>query len=83
MTYQFADAKNNVVLKIDNDGLSRVSFLANAKGPHQEEFLAWIAEGNSPSPYVPPPSLSEPTIEEKLASIGLSLTDLKTALGIK
>ena len=47
------------------------------------EFLAWIAEGNAPNPYVPPPAPPEPTIEEKLASVGLSIDDLKTALGIK
>jgi hypothetical protein len=47
------------------------------------EFLAWIAEGNAPNPYVPPPAPPEPTIDEKLASVGLTLDDLKTALGIK
>lgn len=48
-----------------------------------QAFLAWIAEGNAPNPYVPPPAPPEPTIEEKLASVGLSIDDLKTALGIK
>ena len=46
-------------------------------------YLAWLAEGNTPNPYVPPPPAPEPTIEEKLASVGLSIDDLKTALGIK
>lgn len=83
MNYQFIDSKNTVVTKIDDDGLSRVSFLANGEGPYQTEFLAWIAEGNAPKPYVSPPAPPEPTIEEKLASVGLSIDDLKTALGIK
>ena len=48
-----------------------------------QAFLAWIAEGNTPNPYVPPPAPPEPTIEEKLASVGLTINDLKTALGIK
>jgi len=48
-----------------------------------QAFLAWIAEGNAPNPYVPPPAPPEPTIDEKLASVGLTLDDLKTALGIK
>jgi hypothetical protein len=29
-----------------------------------------------------PPAPTEPTIEDKLASVGLSLADLKTALGL-
>lgn len=49
-----------------------------------QAFLAWIAEGNAPlPPDEPPPAPPEPTIDEKLASVGLSLADLKTALGIK
>jgi hypothetical protein len=24
-------------------------------GPENQEFLAWLAEGNTPDPYVPPP----------------------------
>ena len=83
MSYYFTDSTNTVVAKIDDDGLSRVSFLVDAEGPYQTEFLAWIAEGNAPNPYVPPPAPPEPTIEEKLASVGLSIEDLKTALGIK
>ena len=47
------------------------------------EYQDWLAEGNTPNPYVPPPPAPEPTIEEKLASVGLSIDDLKTALGIK
>lgn len=83
MSYYFTDSTNTVVAKFDDDGLSRVSFLADAEGPYQTEFLAWIAEGNAPNPYVPPPAPPEPTIDEKLASVGLTLDDLKTALGIK
>ena len=48
-----------------------------------QAYLAWLAEGNTPNSYVPPPPAPEPTIEEKLASVGLSIDDLKTALGIK
>lgn len=83
MSYQFADSTNTIVAKFDEDGLSRVSFLVDAEGPYQDEYKAWLAEGNTPNPYVPPPPAPEPTIEEKLASVGLSIDDLKTALGIK
>jgi hypothetical protein len=59
------------------------SIPADPANTDYQAFLAWIAEGNAPNPYVPPPAPSEPTIEEKLASVGLSIDDLKTALGIK
>ena len=48
-----------------------------------QAYLAWLSEGNTPNPYIPPPAPPEPTITEKLASVGLTIDDLKTALGIK
>ena len=47
-----------------------------------QAYLAWLSEGNTPNPYVPPPAPPEPTITEKLASVGLTIDDLKTALGL-
>jgi hypothetical protein len=41
----------------------------------EEEMLAAFAAHNPPAPQ-------EPTIEDKLASVGLNLNDLKTALGL-
>lgn len=46
------------------------------------EYLKWLEEGNTPNPYVPPPS-PELTPEQKLANAGLSIEDLKFLLGIK
>ena len=48
-----------------------------------QAFLAWIAEGNEPNPYIPPPEPAPLTPQEKLAAAGLSVDDLKTLLGIK
>ena len=42
----------------------------------QAEADALIAAHNPPAP-------KEPTVEEKLAFVGLSLTDLKSALGLE
>jgi hypothetical protein len=75
--WQYANPEKTVVWRELSDGRQE-SCSIKAK-----EFLAWIAEGNAPNPYVPPPAPPEPTIEEKLASVGLSIDDLKTALGIK
>jgi len=42
---------------------------------NEAELLAAFAAHNPPAPQ-------EPTIEEKLASVGLNLDDLKAALGL-
>ena len=77
MTYTLT---NSQFVFRDEDGACIPADTANTD---YQAFLAWIAEGNAPNPYVPPPAPPEPTIEEKLASVGLSIDDLKTALGIK
>lgn len=45
-------------------------------------FLAWLAEGNTPNPYVPPPEPAPLTPAEKLAAAGLSVDELKSLLGL-
>ena len=55
MNYQFTDSTNSVVAKIDDDGISRVSFLTDAEGQLQNEYRAWLEAGNVTEPYVPPP----------------------------
>jgi len=75
--WQYANPEKTVVWRELSDGRQESCSI------EATEFLAWIAEGNAPNPYVPPPAPPEPTIDEKLASVGLTLDDLKTALGIK
>ena len=48
-----------------------------------QAYLAWLAEGNTPNPYVPPPEPAPLTPQEKLAAAGLSVDELKSLLGIK
>jgi len=49
-----------------------------------QEYLAWLAEGNTPAPYVAPPVPSPLTTEEKvtklLSDYGLSREELKTVI---
>jgi hypothetical protein len=77
MTYTLAQYKS-IIRNIDNANIP-----PDEANTDYAAYLAWVAEGNTPNPYVPPPAPPEPTIEEKLASVGLSIDDLKTALGIK
>ena len=48
-----------------------------------QAYLAWLAEGNTPNPYVPPPEPAPLTPAEKLAAAGLSVDELKSLLGIR
>ena len=47
------------------------------------QYLIWLSEGNTPTPADPIPEPVELTPQEKLASAGLSVDELKTLLGIK
>ena len=47
-----------------------------------QAYLAWLAEGNTPNPYIPPPEPAPLTAEQKLAASGLTVDELKTLLGI-
>ena len=48
-----------------------------------QAYLTWLADGNTPNPYVPPPEPAPLTPAEKLAAAGLSVDELKTLLGIR
>jgi len=47
-----------------------------------QAYLAWVADGNTPNPYIPPPEPAPLTPQEKLAAAGLSVTELKELLGL-
>lgn len=47
-----------------------------------QDYLAWLDEGNEPLPAPTPAIPAELTIEQKLASVGLTINDLKDALGL-
>ena len=79
MKYKFTNPYNNVVLKYDDDGLTRVSFLIDAEGSYQDEYRKWLEEGNTPEPADPEPQPTKPTLAElqaQLEAIQAQLKDL-------
>jgi hypothetical protein len=74
MIWKFTDATNTVVYRINDDGSCE---------SHLVEVIAdWLSEGNTPDPADPIPETVELTPQEKLASAGLSVDELKELLGI-
>ena len=47
-----------------------------------EQYLIWLEEGTTPEPADPIPEPVELTPQEKLASAGLTVDELKQLLGI-
>jgi len=45
-------------------------------------YLEWVAAGNIPEPAPEPPVPQELTIQEKLQAAGLTIEELKEALGL-
>jgi hypothetical protein len=75
--------------KSPDQGLDRV--IRTADGAHipfdpantdYAAYLSWLEEGNEPLPAPEPPAPQELTIQEKLQSAGLTIEELKEALGL-
>jgi len=74
MIWKFTDSTNKVVYRINDDG-SWESCLV-------EVIADWLSEGNTPTSADPIPEPVELTPQEKLASAGLTVDELKELLGI-
>ena len=84
MTYQLttnAIQENQPILLCCDDG----SFLGIPPDPANtdyQEYLAWLAEGNTPEPAPEPEPAPVLTTEEKLNAAGLTVAELKELFGL-
>lgn len=47
-----------------------------------QQYLKWASQGNEPLPADPLPEPQELTVQEKLQAAGLTIKELKEALGL-
>jgi len=57
-------------------------FLADENNNDYQQYLLWLEEGNEPLPADPLPEPQELTVQEKLQVAGLTIEELKEALGL-
>jgi hypothetical protein len=76
MSYQLTTAKT--ILRLTDNAF----IPPDPANQDYAEYLDWLEEGNEPLPADPLPELKEPTIQEKLESAGITLDELKKALGL-
>ena len=77
-TYTFVDAKENTLKREDDQG--NIAFVPT--DPRNRDYAEFLSSGATAAPYVAPPAPPEPTAEEKLASSGLTVDELKKLLGL-
>ena len=80
-------APENHFLSNDNDEIFvNVVYDNGIVGTHRygksDELQSWIEEGNTPEPAPEPPAPQELTVQEKLQAAGLTIEELKEALGL-
>ena len=78
ITYKYID-RDMIWAKVVDD-TKESNELVNSQT--NQTYLQWVSEGNEPEPADPIPEPVELTPQEKLASAGLSVDELKVLLGI-
>jgi hypothetical protein len=66
-----------IYARIDDDGLCRVTCTGD-----NPEYLAWLAEGNTPEPAPEPEPAPVLTTEQKLEAAGLTVAELRELFGL-
>jgi len=83
-TYTLTGISHNILVNAGQEMSIVVTDPSHVEGDYNpalwEEYQAWLKAGNVPNPYVPPEPPPEPTLEQKLNSLGITIADLKAAL---
>ena len=79
MTYHWTCAEKTAVYRTDDCGnVAWISIEPPGKGA--DEFSSWLAKGNVPEIAPAPAELPAPTIEQKIAALGLTISELRELL---
>jgi hypothetical protein len=79
-TYTTTLGENYIMIKNENKSMTCIP--PDPANTDYQQYLLWLEEGNEPLPAPEPPAPQELTIQEKLASAGLKIEELKVALGL-
>ena len=75
-TYTWANPENTGLIRTDEGGNQDLI----PTNPANRDYAAFVASGATAAPYVAPPVLPEPTLLERLESLGIDIDELTTEI---
>ena len=77
-TYEWTDADQSSLRRTDTDGKTACV----PADPANRDYAEFLSSGQTAAEYVEPPKPAPLTVEQKLASSGLTVDELKGLLGL-
>ena len=81
-TYTWLDSNELILKRTCLDTGTVVWVPVNSSNTDYQEYLAWLAEGNTPLPPDPIPEPEPLTPQQKLEAAGLTVEELRELLGL-